>query len=939
MGKSAEPAHENQMVALSRVLKGLRHSPDAQSAIRLTLDHLQQEFPYDLVWLGRYEAEQHCLRTQGCRTAGRPSLRVTFSITPGDLLEQVVVQQRSVVVADLKAQSNAGDWGTVAQQHNLQSALLFPVKHQGQCVAVVVLGSAHWGLSPDLAERSHLAMVLGTLGATLHHLQQAEQRQHEKQADQPLLALLGTLGTLPTREAQLKAMLQQVQQFIRPARTRLFWREAKGNYFWQWFPPLNRDAAGVALGHLAVDDMRSLHHTLCHGQLVVVGDPEGAGRAAVPERLMQGLKAQALMLAPILEQGELVGFITVESSQPRLWLEVEKQCLRGVGQLAGLSLPAATAQEAVAQMQLDQQLTAGVMQSICNDGDWQHTLQTCGERLLRRLGGQQFCVLLFNPNSGHYDLYFHRQTGRSGMVPVTWSCLDNVDWKLLGRSSTPVALDDLHQDFKLRAWLPHLHTMGAGAVLVSNVAPGNAPEGIVLVTHGSPRHWSPVECDLLETVGRQIGVILHQWQLQQQMDRRERVHESIQWGLQALQRSCSLPQLEQITVDQVAALLQVPAVALMSWMPGDTMAKISQSLVQTDDIVLDDTQAIPVQTDVLINWALQTDDSRKHHILPLTMADLPDDQPPWLAAPPQSKLLLVALRTAPDHHVTGVLVVWGHSQRQWTDYHLEVLALLAGQLAWCRRHLLQERLLLGQRNTLEQLNWYKTHRLADFQRQLHTAVERLDRLAAAPAPEAEPWQRSLQPIHTLLSDLSPLLNQERWQLDTQPQTAPLVSLLTHLIEHTTPLVQERQLWVKVHSDDTNVVVTGSIAKIECVLHELLAAACGRSALGGRIDIWCRPTSHQGWLEFSITDDGDLPTDLLAALQQDRPLDWLALSPLDAPPGLNLAICQGLMAQLGSRLKVSRLDDGRIHTSVLLAVASEIATPPPPPAALDSTFNS
>jgi len=934
MGKSADSAYESQMAALSRVLKELRHSEDAQSAIRLTLDHLQQEFPYDLVWLGRYQADQHRLLTQGCRTAGHQSMRTTFTITPGDLLEQVVVQQRPVVVVDFNAEVNAGAWRPVAQQHSLQSALLFPVKHQGQCVAVVVLGSTLWGLSPSLAERSHLAMVLGTLAATLHHLQQAEQQQRAKRADQPLLTLLGSLGSLDTREAQLKAIQQQVQQFIRPARTRLFWLEAEGNYFGQRLPPLNRSGTGTFSGRLAVDEMGNLHQILGHGQLVVVGDPGGAGRAAVPEPLMQGLKAQALMLSPILEQSELVGFITVESAKPRLWLEVEKQFLRGVGQLAGLILPAAAAQEAVDQMQIDQQLTAGVVQSIYGDGDWQRTLQTCGEQLLQRLQGLQFCVLLFNPSSGHYDLCFHRQSGRTGAVPVTWPCLDDVDWQLLERSSAPVAIDDLGQDFKLGAWRPQLQTMGAGALVVGNVAPGNAPEGIVLVTHGGPRHWSPAERALVEAVGRQIGVILHQWQLQRQMDQQGRVHESVQWGLQALQRSCSLPQLEQITVDQVAALLQVPAVALISWMPGDAMAKISRTLVQTADIVLDDTQGIPVKADVIINWALQTDG-----ILPLTMADLPEDQPAWLAAPAQAKLLLVALRTAPGHHATGVLAVWGQPQRQWTDYHLEVLTLLAGQLAWCRRHLLQEILLLGQRNILEQLNWYKTHRLADFQRQLQVAVERLDRLAAeAPAAEAEQWQRSLQPCHDLLSHLPPLLDQECWRLEHSVQTAPLVSLLTHLLEHTTPLVQERQLWVKVHSD-TNGVVRGSIGKIECVLHELLTLACERSAPGGRIDIWCRPTAHRGWLEFSITDHGDVPADVLAALQQDRPLDWLAPSPLDAPPGLNLAICQGLMTELGSHLRVSRLDDGRVYTSVLLAVAAGGPSLPTSPAAIDSTFNS
>jgi nitrogen-specific signal transduction histidine kinase len=48
---------------------------------------------------------------------------------------------------------------------------------------------------------------------------------------------------------------------------------------------------------------------------------------------------------------------------------------------------------------------------------------------------------------------------------------------------------------------------------------------------------------------------------------------------------------------------------------------------------------------------------------------------------------------------------------------------------------------------------------------------------------------------------------------------------------------------------------------------------------------------------------------------------LALSALDGPPGLHLAICKLLIAQLGGEISFSILDDGRTHSRLLLPLAT------------------
>ena len=104
-------------------------------------------------------------------------------------------------------------------------------------------------------------------------------------------------------------------------------------------------------------------------------------------------------------------------------------------------------------------------------------------------------------------------------------------------------------------------------------------------------------------------------------------------------------------------------------------------------------------------------------------------------------------------------------------------------------------------------------------------------------------------------------------------------------------------------------------KIEFILYELISAACRRSPARGRVDVWSRPLAQQ-WIELSITDDGDVDEAIIVALTEGNRRDHLADSPLERPPGLNLAICQSLMLRLGGEFILEKLDDNRIRSSVM-----------------------
>jgi GAF domain-containing protein len=913
-----ESLYDQRMASLSRALKTLRGAQTADEAITLALDHVHQELEFEVAWLGLYDRIHHRLVTKGCHCPSHMrSIRTSLNLTSGDVLEQVIIQQRSLIVIDLQNEGRAGEWGQIAKQLSLQSAILYPIKRQDVCYGVLVLASTRWGLSPSLGERSHLSILLGSLAESLFHFQAADQRQITKQAEQPLLALLGKLEDTMELDNQLRLVVREIQRFVTPSRTRIFWFEPQGAYFWQRVPSLNQhhNAPSGGNGSLVLDDIRSLYQALSNNQLVVVGEIRGSLKTTVPERMLQYLQAQSLMLAPILYQGELLGFFSVEGSTPRIWQTAEKQFLMGIARLLSLMMPAATANETVRQAYVDQQITSGVVRGIYGDGDWHHTLQNCFKVLQDRLNIQQFYVLLFNSDRHGYDLCFQSQVSRVKSAPLFWPSLDDVDWQMLERSQSAVAIDNIRQDLKLMAWRSRLIDLGAEAILACNVAPGNLPEGLVIVADRQHRQWTVVERTLFEAVSRQIGVILHQWQLQRQVDQQQHVYDVIQWGLAALHRSSDLDQLEQMTLQHILHMLQASMVLLVTWLPGEASASVSRAMVQDSNAWVDEDATIPLNSDALLNWALQTDG-----ILRLNSSELPDQGPGWFSTPHNSSMLATALRTAPQHLVSGMLIAVSGQNRQWSEYHLTILNLLTSQLAWSRRHLSLATMLTQQRQELEHLNWYKHHRIADLYKTLTKSLQGLIALVQQdkPFPSDQP-QRLLEDLKVPMQDIEIILNNGWWQLQDAHQSMPLISLVNRLLERVTPVLEARQLWSQVHND-SRLILEGDIAKLELILYEIVIAACHRSPIGGRIDIWCRPLNGD-WLEISITDSGRFQQSLLDEINKGETQDLLAPSQLDEPPGLHLSICQALITDLGGEIAFSFLDDGRTHSRILLPLTA------------------
>ncbi|MGI8933208.1 MAG: GAF domain-containing protein, partial [Phormidesmis sp.] len=613
---SADPqsSHRLSKQDLSQVLPAIWEAETLERSIQTALEAIQAEFGYSLLWMGLYDRFNHKLTTRGVLTQGpRRFSHTSLSLHPGDVLEQVIMRQRPMVIADIRAESRAGAWARIATLFELQGTVVLPIQRRGLCFGLMVLCSRQWGATPGILENSTLLAINNALAEAIHQNALEQQRQQTKQPAKPLLALLGSLDNLSGLDARLQLVAEETQKFV-GAPVSIYWLELRGRNFWCRVGKLK----GKPNATLPVSEVQTLYQSLCAEEMVAFGEIEGSLKASMASRLMQHLSAQSLMAAPIVYHNELQGFISVEGANPRIWSEVEKEYVQGVARLIGLAMPIAEMDAALSQVKSDHLLSAGVTRSIHSDRDWQHVLGLCVEQLAARIGTDQLLVLSANLERGGFDLCY--RTGHDVGRAEHWLPLDTVDEKMLKRAHSPVSIESLSNDLKFAVWRSHFQTMGVESLLVSSTSPGRLPEGLIIVTDKIDRRWSQTERELLQTLSRQIGLILHQWQLQRQTDQQAQLHETFQWGMRSLQRLSHLDHLDQSATRHIAQLLHVPLVAIITWENGEAFAKASHALVQNKSFQLDTNRHISVETDAMLNWAVSTEG-----LLALRLEDLPTD--------------------------------------------------------------------------------------------------------------------------------------------------------------------------------------------------------------------------------------------------------------------------------------------------------------------------
>ncbi|PAX60392.1 sensor histidine kinase [Brunnivagina elsteri] len=949
MGQSQRPiAAEQHIISLGRVLQSLREEDNVDVLIETIISFVKDQFDYNLVWVALYDRLNHILIGKGgvAPQGNNNFLNQRLVLSPGDLFEQVVIEQRPVGVADLRAETRTEGWQEFAKKHELQGTIILPIRYKDRCLGLLMLASSRWGYLLPTDAKARLMMVLGELAAALHQYEMNWQQKQTKRLEVPLLDLLQKLQSSSNFEQRLGTVLQATHEFVAPNHTHIYWFEREGRYFWRRCSnhhsqknslPGIRDKSSAT--SITVEELSDFYYALAVNEIVSIGEGRSSLKSHFTAQLMERLNVRSLLAAPIIWQKDLLGFIAVEANEARIWKENDKSFVQGAAGLISLASPVENMELTIQSIRDEAQLTNQVAKGIYSECDFEETLSICASKILERLGATRFILLYHNPDQNRYEILHQNQPNNRRSLNFNFDTLREVDWLLLQRSEDAIAVENLEEDLRFYNWRSALLEVGVRSFIVTNCAIGKAPESLLLITHESDRAWTVQEKQLIQIVSQQVGVITRQWQLYHNTEQQEKIMQSFQGCLQVLEQAQSAnsepgnQHLEIISLRQIASVLNCPLVLMLSWLPGENYAEIIPGVV-TDNFVVKTDTLVPIKAEALIQWGLTS-----QGILAIKADDLPEDTRKWMHGVEIGQILLLALRTEPDYEPTGVVIMADTLQRRWSEKSLKATETLICQLAWSRRQKLVTQNLLDNKKELQQLNWYKHQKYQENQRNLASLISQIKDLGIPKTDFLQVrYQQMLRQMENTNTSIAGLLQTEQWQLQIANDKIPIATLLKRSLERVDSLLKQQKLWIGIHglgqniTDDSNsrekanvrlsqysLIFIGDITKMELVLNELLVAACDRSISGGRIDFWCRRLDEH-FLELSITDNGSINQQLLIELYQDTPKDILVPSHLDQPPGLHLLICQNLMQQMGGELHFYQLPDDRVVSRLLLPLA-------------------
>lgn len=952
-----QPQYENQLVALGRALQTLREEENADVLIETTLDYIQSEFSYDLIWIGLYDRLEHRLVGKGGITPSgdTPFLKQRFNLNPGDLLEQVVIQQRFVGVPDLRGEIRAGEWRRAAQEFGIQGTIVYPLRCKDRCFGVTLLGSHRWGVSPRSPEKALLSLLLGGLASSLYQIEVEWQRSATKRPDQPLFKLLDDLMQLPTLAQRLDAVVTMTQQFVAPTRTNLYWYSQERRYFWhrvgnrqpiRRFGDLRTNSAG-----LTVAEVNDFYQALASGQLVAIGAGRSLLSSASTERLLKRLRSRSLLAAPIQSSGELLGFLTVEDNEPRIWEEADRNYARAAAQLIGLVAGSEQIEATLEQAQKDTHFPAEIAQAIARSSDSVVALRDCAGLLCKRLEVERFLVLQ-EDDKGQFGVVFQQQPLNRRPLTTSLPPLLPDNQQLLFNSANTLTIEDFDEDLRLFQWRSILLPLGIrsallvslGQSLLSNqTAKTGDPNklSLLVIAHGTPRTWSHIQRELVSTVAQQINLLLTVSQLQDSARLAYIAHQTLRAGLSTLAQAPLDPVLlERTWLEYLVNLLECPLAALISWTPESEYATVSTAIVTDPRFAIPPDVPIPIASNPLIQDALSTSG-----FLCRSVAEFTTPTRQWLSSAGIGQVLVIALHRGTAAS-SGILLLADHGERQWSQHLLPPLETLTQQFAWFHHY---QQYLTGytqERETLQTLNWYKHQCLEVLHQSVRESVSALLALEGklSPMPNtnqlnpvdsldsgeintkltlkgemnrpstAQPLkqmrrQHLLHHLEQALQVLTPVLQEEQWQLTLHPSPISLAGLLKRSHRRIESLYKQYQMMLQVHNPGRLSVYADQV-KLECILFELLVTSCFHAQPGSWINIWCGVLNQgqetrailnaplsQPLLELFIAENGSL----------DECLNAVNTLPIEPPPGLHLKICQQILRAWGGDLQFYQLN--------------------------------
>lgn len=946
MGQPNQPlSAEQQILLLFQVLQKLREEDNVDVVIKTTITYLQEQFDYQLIWIAVYNQANKTLYGKGGITPDGDTsyLQRSVLLNPGHLLESAVTELRPVGIANLQQEVRAPEWQEVAIKYNIQGTIILPIRYQDRCLGLVLIGSYRWGYLLRGEARARLLIVLGELGVILNYKEKTWQQEQTPNPSEQLLKLLENVRSLSHFNKKLETVVDGTHKFVSPSRTNIYWFERERHYFWcrmsSQLVSMGRNlSTQPATAGITVQELGNVYFNLAVNEVVCMSESSSSLNSNVQSKLLQRLGVRSLLAAPIILQKDLLGFLAVESTEPRVWTPADKNFVQGAAGLLSLVAPTDSMESTIRQIQQDNQLTKQITQAIYKEQDLPEILYPCAKSIIERLGATQFLLLQYQPNQNIYQVLYQSAVKNRRAWRFSLSALPDIDFQMLQNATQALEIENLDADLPMFGWRSQLLENGVRSLLISSCIQGHTPQILLLITHETHRSWTTQEKELLWLFSQQIGVIVRNWQLNIITQQQEKISQIFK-QYPSILIAAESGTLETTALKHIATVLECPLAVILSWSPRQEWATIIPGVMTNNQFGIVENVPISIERDVLIELAVA------HNSYVIFKAyDLPPATRQWLTVPDRGQVWVMALRSTVDSQPTGIVLLANYGEQTWSDINLSVTATLVSQLAWwqSQQQIIQH--LESNSEGLRELNWYKHRRLEEIHRMTAQVLTQIHDLGI-PANELTQmrYKLLLRQLDYITNSMSGVIKQEQWQLQMSWETMSISSLLKRAIERVDHLVKQQQMWIGVHglaqptervtspkssslsgelitaSHPSPLATSGDIVKIEFVVYELLLAACKRSPIGERVDIWCNQLDERS-LELSITDHGIIDPHLLAELSQNGHKNILASAYLNQPPGLHLLICKNLIQQLGGELQIYQLPDHRVVSRLVLPLA-------------------
>ncbi len=920
MIQRAGRSSQEQLVRIQTLMAGLLDQDQVESLVDSALTFLQSELDYPLLWIAKYDANQSELigLSGGLPQADSTAFSQRYPVLPGDLFDQALLTRKPIEVMNLKEEGRVGKWQKLAQRFDIQGAILYPIQYRKECVGILLLGSAHWGRNPRTEESTLLSLVTHSLGAAFNRLSQ-ETVEPVSTPAHPLAHLINQMSVLTDWDERVNVILTSAQQAINPTFTGLYWLDLEENSC--TLKISYQPGQGSRLGRVRpiraqvqIAEIEPFCQALSAGQMISVSESQGTVNTKVPLRLMQQTKSRSFLCAPIMGNGHLLGFLSVEGKEPRVWQAQDKNFIQAAAQLMSLSAVAPVGDNPVQVSSQTQTLMGQFTQLMVESKDWPKTLKKVSEHLCRHLQTQRLFLLSQDEHTGGFRIEFQYHSPKLRPLLESLHPLSDVDMRMLERNIGAISISDLEEDLRFLAWRETLINQGLRSLLLCRtVANSSTPQTILVLGNHRTRTWKPKEIEFLQEFAQTLGTfeqkqrdyILQHSQLKQ--------YDLVHNALQTLLKIEDPTHLITSGIELITHIFDGPLAAGILWIPGHNQGKIVSCHAASPEFAISDDELIQLDQDPLFTQLLHSRDQRPNPsepIIKISAKDIAPETRIWLNGPGVAQVLVMPLRSPDSSTSLGAIVLGTSENFRYKTTELKLIQTLVQQLGSRYRYLRETNLLQRQWMSLESLTWYKN-------RFLET---NLSHLADLQSPNASSQNESIETQRNshqqAIASLTTLLKTEDWQLSLAQDSTPLASILRRCMEQIEPLVQSRQLWTQVHNLTSNTTLTGTSNKLELVLYELLVAACHRSKPGDRIDIWCRLINAK-WVELSITDQGQLHPKFIQDFQSAKTRDLLLPSLLDKGPGRHLNACQSIIELLGGRMEIAQLEDERILSRLTL----------------------